>query len=376
MDLPGGPKPHSALPTAIDLFAGAGGSGRGLADAGFRVLAAVEQDKDAIGTLAANHPDVRVLEGDISEMCPQDLRIELGLTPGALTLLTACPPCQGFSSLGARNTSDERNGLVGEIWRFAREFEPSAILVENVPGLARDWRWSELQDQLGSFGYQIGSWKVDAVEFGVPQRRRRLIAIAVRQRQVKFPSDLSHLLPAWFSLKAPDAHETIALAGSINNSDDELHRARTPTPRVLERIQAVPAGGSHADLPAALQLDCHRRLRQQGRNAATGPYGRIPLAGPAPTMTTRCTTVSCGRFIHPVEDRGISLREAALLQTFPADYRFVGSHESIERQIGNAVPVRLAHALGLAVRNLLAGNEDNQPCPDLPQENAKPLAVR
>ena len=366
MEPPGGPEPYGTLPTAIDLFAGAGGSGRGLADAGFRVLAAVEQDRDAIRTLAANHPEVKVLRGDISEMCPRDLRIRLGLASGALTLLTACPPCQGFSSLGSRNTSDERNGLVGEIWRFTQEFEPSAILIENVPGLARDWRWTELRGQLNSIGYQIGSWTVDAVDFGVPQRRRRLIAIAVRHGTNRIPSDLRDLLPPWFDLKAPDAHEAIALAGPIGDSDDELHRARTPTPRVLERIQAIPSGGSHADLPAALQLDCHRRLRQQGRTAATGPYGRIHLTGPAPTMTTRCTTVSCGRFIHPVEDRGISLREAALLQTFPSDYRFVGSHESIERQIGNAVPVRLAHALGLAVRSLLAGQKNNQSCLDLP----------
>ena len=364
------PAPHATPLTAIDLFAGAGGSSQGLSDAGFRVLAAVEQDQDAAGTLAANLPHVRVLEGDISKMCAQDLQVQLELPPGSLTLLTACPPCQGFSSLGTRNKADRRNGLVEEVWRFARAFRPASILIENVPGLARDWRWSELRTQLGSLGYQIGSWTVDAADFGVPQRRRRLIAIALHQGDMATPSDLRDLLPPWFDLTAPDARNAIAEAGAIKNTSDSLHRARTPTPRVLERIQAIPAGGNHADLPAALQLACHRRLRRSGRTSATGPYGRIPLEGPAPTMTTRCTTVSCGRFIHPVEDRGISLREAALLQTFPANYRFVGSHESIERQIGNAVPVRLAHALGLAVRSLLAGPDNDQSYLDLNQPDS------
>lgn len=365
IDSPEWPVLHDNATTAIDLFAGAGGSSQGLSDAGFRVLAAVEQDKEAAGSLAANLPNVRVLEGDIRKMCPQEIQDRLGLANGSLTLLTACPPCQGFSSLGARHKGDERNGLVEEVWRFARVFRPASILIENVPGLARDWRWSELRAQLSSLGYEIGSWTVDAADFGVPQRRRRLIAIALRHGDIVFPNDLRELLPPWFNLTAPDARKVIAQAGSIKDSADSLHRARTPTPKVLERIQAIPTGGNHADLPAALQLDCHRRLRQQGRASATGPYGRILLQGPAPTMTTRCTTVSCGRFIHPVEDRGISLREAALLQTFPVDYRFVGSHESIERQIGNAVPVRLAHALGLAVRSLLADPKDDHSRLDL-----------
>ncbi len=343
--------------TAIDLFAGAGGSAQGLSDAGFRVLAAIEQDADAAGTFAANHADVRVLDDDIGEVCPHSLRSELGLAAFDLTLLTACPPCQGFSTLGGRNGGDERNNLVAEVWRFTRVFWPEAVLVENVPGLANDRRWAVLCRQLRATGYHIRPWIVNAVDFGVPQRRRRLIAVALRTGPKVFPDDLGNLLPEEFALEAPHASEVIARAGPIENSEDAWHRARTPTPRVLERIQAIPAGGNHHDLPEPLQLACHKRLRRQGRTAATGPYGRIQLEGPAPTMTTRCTTVSCGRFIHPTEDRGISLREAALLQTFPPDYSFCGSHESMERQIGNAVPVRLAHALGLAVRRMIRADE-------------------
>lgn len=340
-------------PTAIDLFAGAGGSSQGLIDAGFRILAAIERDEDAAATFVANHPNVRVLPKDIACVSPNGLRTELGLAPFDLTLLTACPPCQGFSSLGSRNSRDERNDLVSQVYRFTRAFRPAAVLLENVPGLARDPRWSALRQHLRASGYRVRPWNVDAAQFGVAQRRRRMIALAVRRGSSPLPNDVRDLLPSDFQSEAPHASEVIGRAGAIEGSEDECHRSRTLTAPVLERVRAIPEGGNHFDLPDELQLACHKKLRAQGRTTATGPYGRIPLEGPAPTMTTRCTTVSCGRFIHPSEDRGISLREAALLQSFPEDYLFVGSYGSIERQIGNAVPVRLAHALGLVVRELL-----------------------
>ena len=338
---------------ALDLFAGAGGATQGLRDAGIRVVAAIEQDQDAAASLLKNHPDVLTLSQDIVEVCPTSLREDLGLRPHQLTLLTTCPPCQSFSTLGSGDPDDERNGLAAETWRFVREFWPAAVLLENVPGFERDSHWRKLKKQLLAVGYRVRSWIVNASDFGVPQRRRRLIAIAVRHEHVEFPDDLRHAMPSSFKLEAANAVDVISEAGPINGTKDELHRARISTHAVLERIRAVPSGGSRSDLPEALQLPCHKRLSQRGRQGATSPYGRIPLEGPAPTMTTRCTTVSCGRFIHPSEHRGITLREAALLQTFPNHYAFVGSYGSIERQIGNAVPVRLAHALGLAVRSML-----------------------
>ena len=347
--------------TAVDLFAGAGGSTQGLRDAGFRVIGAVEHDDDAAATLAANHPGTQVTVADIASLCPASFGADLSLGSAELTLLTACPPCQGFSSLGLRDSHDERNDLIGQVWRFAEELRPAAVLVENVPGLARDPRWQQLHNIAEEHDYSFGSWTVNATDFGVPQRRRRLIGIAVRRVGLDFPATLQSLLPTSFSLAPPHASEVIAQAGDIATTEDPLHRARTPTPRVLERIREIPQGGDHFDLPDSLQLDCHKRLRDAGRSAATGPYSRIALTGPAPTMTTRCTTPSCGRFLHPTEHRAISLREAALLQTFPTSYQFRGTHESKERQIGNAVPVRLAHALGLAVRQLLSTGTGDQP---------------
>ena len=343
--------------TAIDLFAGAGGATQGLKDAGYRVVAAVEEWSDAVRTFSANHPEVAILARDIRSIDPATLRTSLGLPAGGLDLITACPPCQSFSTLGRMDASDSRNDLIAETERFARSFLPTAIIFENVPGVARDSRFERLRNRLESAGYHdFRAYDVFASDFSVPQRRRRLIAIALRNGSAgALPDDLGALVPEFVSAPPPDAGEVIDLAGPIEGTSDPLHRARKPTPLVLERIRAIPPGGSRFDLPPHLRLACHNRIKRKG---AWAPYGRIRREGPAPTMTTKCTTPSCGRFVHPTEHRGISLREAALLQTFPRTYRFVGSHGSIERQIGNAVPVRLAEALGVAVRRCIeAGRE-------------------
>ena len=338
--------------TALDLFAGAGGATQGLKDAGYRVLAAVEKCADAVRTFSANHPEVRVLERDIRRVDPGTLRKSLKLPVGDLDLITACPPCQSFSTLGRMDAADSRNDLIAETERFAREFLPTAIVFENVPGVARDRRFELLRSHLEAIGYHdFRAYDLFASDFGVPQRRRRLIAIALRvERRVVLPTDLATILPNSFLGMPPDAGDVIDLAGPIEGTPDRLHRARKPTPVVLERIRAIPPGGNRFDLPPHLRLDCHKRIARKG---AWTPYGRIRRKGPAPTMTTKCTTPSCGRFVHPTEHRGISLREAALLQTFPLRYRFVGNHGSIERQIGNAVPVKLAEALGLAVKRCI-----------------------
>lgn len=338
--------------TAIDLFAGAGGATQGLKDAGIRVVAAIENDADAVRTYAANHPRVRLEPENIEGVDPVALRESLGLRLGDLFLITACPPCQGFSTLGLGNRDDPRNELVAQVSRYAEAFRPAVVLVENVPGLKTDHRFRALTDELESLGYQCRSYILDAAEFGVPQQRRRLIEIAVRaDRQVEFPSDLHQVIPAQFRDPAPSALSVLTQADEIVPSQDPLSRPRSHTRAVLKRIMAIPRNGGRHDLPPKHRLKCHDRLDRHG---ASTVYSRIRTTGPAPTMTTRCTTPSCGRFIHPTKHRGITLREAALLQTFPASYGFVGTHQSVERQIGNALPVRLAEALGYAVQQLAA----------------------
>lgn len=343
--------------SAADLFAGAGGSTQGLRQAGYDVLAAVEFDGACAKTYRANHADTRLYEEDIAGLTPRRLRRELGLKRGELRLLNACPPCQGFSTLGRGDEADERNDLVRTVLAFIEELEPQAFILENVPGLARDRRLKDLIEATRRRGYGVKAYKVNATEFGVSQNRRRLIVIGVMSLiENAMPEHPAELLPRSFRREPLPIEEVFAEAGPIAGAGDPVHRARSSTKAVAERIRLIPVNGGRFDLPESHQLECHKSLGS--KRSAAAPYGRMRLDEPAPTLTTRCTTPACGRFLHPTEHRGISLREAALIQTFPRRYSFHGTHQAVEGQIGNAVPVRMAEGLGLAVGELLLESDD------------------
>lgn len=343
--------------TAIDLFAGAGGATSGLVEAGFDVVGAIEIDQTASQTYRLNHPETRLWTADIRRVPAATMLRELGLKPRELSLLKSCPPCQGFSSLaeGRVVADEERNDLVLDTLRFVRVMLPKAVLVENVTGLGRDARLPRLEAGLKELGYQVAIYRVNAADFGVPQRRRRLILLAIRGRKAVLPPSIE---PPVCGNGESSERVTVraaldALAGELR-PDDALNRHRNLSDAALARVQAIPVGGSRFDLPDELQLACHRRVDRSGVKAATGSYGRLRLDEPGPTMTTRCTTPACGPFVHPLENRGLTLREAATLQTFPPTYQFSGGYDAIERQIGNAVPVRLAMQLGRLVSELVA----------------------
>lgn len=344
------------MPTysAVDLFAGAGGATRGLRDAGFAMLAAVENDLEAAGTYRRNHPRVALFVEDIRTVEPQALLAGTALSPGELDLLKACPPCQGFSTLAKGLVDERRNDLVLDTFRFVEALRPRVVLLENVPGLARDRRLPNLQRLLAEAGYQIRTSTMDAAAFGVPQRRKRFICFAVREDvPFAFDGNLTDLLPRSFQRAPRTAGQALAHLARRSRPDDPLNVHRKSSASVEARIAAIPVGGNRFDLPEEHQLDCHKRLAS--RNAGSS-YGRVKLDEPAPTMTTRCTTPACGTFIHPTENRGLTLREAATFQTFPVNYKFYGYYGSIERQIGNAVPVRMAKGLGLIASTILSGS--------------------
>lgn len=334
-----------AAATAIDLFSGAGGGTVGLKNAGLEVLAAVEWDADACATYLLNHPEVHLLQDDIRDVVAADLRKSLGLDRGQLTVLKACPPCPSWSTLGGAKDGDDRPELIREVWQFVRAFAPQVVMLENVPGLAREVRLHRLLRQLRGAGYRIRYEVLDAAAFGIPQRRKRLIVLAVRNG--KRPPPLAELVT---DQAARACGAIIRSAGPLDPTDP-LHRARNLRSLTLERIRAIPQRGGHSDLPVRLRLACHVRLSEGGRPSdASQPYGRIDPDLPAPTMTTRCTTPSCGRFLHPDEDRPITLREASLLQGFPPRYNFSGGYCSVEQQIGNALPPAMAErVVGLAL---------------------------
>ena len=343
---------NQCAPRSLDLFAGAGGFSLGLAWAGYRIDAAVESDPDAAATYALNHPGATVIAEDIRRVYPSTLRERLQLDRGELALLAAAPPCQGFSSLGSRRAGDARNDLALEVLRFTEELRPRAVVIENVPRFLRHPHCTELLARLQSCGYGAATRLVDAAACGVPQRRRSMILVALRDRSAScLPADLNDLLPGGSIVPAGPAGAVLARAAALPGAaSDPLTRSRTLSPLARARLQTVPPGGDRHDLPPALRLRCHTRLG--GGRQARGVYGRLRAGEPAPTMTTRCTTVSSGRFAHPWLNRGLTLREAALLQTFPSRYAFVGSYGSSERHIGNAMAIPMARVVGLAVRLL------------------------
>lgn len=336
--------------TAVDLFSGAGGTTQGLRDAGYEIVSAIENDAAAAASFAANHPATDLIARDIRRVQAPALARRLVRKGGRLDLLTACPPCQPFSTLGTGNAADPRNALVSSVSRFVEHLKPRLVVVENVPGLRSEPRFLRLVEALRQ-NYDLAEYLVQATDFGVPQHRRRIILIGVERRiGATLPSDLPSCLPCDFDRNPQVAGDVLPLPSAIDPSSDPVHKARTPQPITLRRIRAIKQGQGRLQLPPDLELSCHSKL--ETRNA-TSVYGRIDPDRPAPTMTTRCTTPSCGRFIHPTEDRGLTLREAALLQTFPLSYKFHGTYGEIERQIGNAVPPKLAHALGLIAKQLL-----------------------
>ncbi|MEW6321503.1 MAG: DNA cytosine methyltransferase [Acidobacteriota bacterium] len=340
---------HRRKPIAVDLFAGCGGLTEGLKQAGFRVVGAVEVHELAAKSYRLNHPRVRLWNDDIRNVDAVALMEALRITRGDLHLLAGCPPCQGFSSLrtlnGKRDVRDRRNLLTDDFLRFVEALEPQAVMLENVPGLAERRRFHELAARLRSMGYTV-TWAVlDAARFGVPQRRRRLILLAAKAAKVDFA------LPAAQVTTVAQAIRHLPAPGS---TDDPLHRIiGKRSERILALIKAIPKdGGSRSDLGEDQQLECHKKC-----DGFSDVYGRMRWDAVAPTITGGCLNPSKGRFLHPSQDRAITAREAALLQTFPPTYRFAtdGGLYVVAEMIGNALPPELIRRHALQVLAVLRG---------------------
>ncbi len=317
---------------AVDLFAGCGGLTEGLKQAGFSVVAAVELDGQARETYALNHPDVWLAGTDIRETDPAAILKRLGLKRGDLGLLAGCPPCQGFSRIRKKNkvraSRDGRNTLIDDFGRFVEGMLPKCVMMENVPGLASHFRLTKLHKKLTALGYTTKTEIVDVAAYQVPQRRKRLIFVA--------SLDGAPML-ATPSKKRITVRQTIASLPRPSKSEDGLHAlGENRTQKVKNLISAIPKnGGSRTDLPKGLRLACHERVA-----GFFDVYGRMRWDDVSPTITGGCHNPSKGRFLHPSQDRTITLREAALLQGFPADYKFNLAHgkEAIALMIGNALP--------------------------------------
>ncbi|EJB8392765.1 DNA cytosine methyltransferase [Pseudomonas aeruginosa] len=330
--------------TAIDLFCGCGGLTTGLIEAGFSVLASIEVDPKAAATYRENYPKINLIEDDIRNVNIKKLLEKIQINPGDLDLLAGCPPCQGFSRIRKLNKNrpamDERNSLIEEFTRFALELKPKRIMLENVPGLASHYRFNNFVSKLKKHGYFVNFKIVDVAEYGVPQRRKRLILTASIDHEITLrpPHDRR--------VTVRDAISHLPLPG---NSGDELHDIpENRSEKVMEIIKNIPKnGGSRSQLPDELVLECHKQTK-----GFYDVYGRMSWDDVAPTITSGCHNPSKGRFLHPIENRTITLREASILQGFPENYKFITSHgkESIALMIGNALPPPFikAHAEQLA----------------------------
>ena len=322
--------------SAVDLYCGSGGVTAGLKAAGWHVIAACDNDPIASSTYRANHPEVTLVEDDIKK----DLTIRRlvdGVAGRDVDLLIVCAPCQPFSSQNRKRGEDLREPLIVRSLSAVSVLRPKLIFFANVPGLATPSYISvleELRCGLGSLRFCMTDPIVrDAACYGVPQRRRRCVMLAAEER-----SALDAFEAALIERKSTTVRDAIFNLRPLRTGEvdpkDSLHRARRHSTIALERLRHIPwDGGSRHSLPPNLELECHR-----GSRAFPDVYGRMKWDSVAPTLTTGCSDLTRGRFAHPQQDRAITLREAARLQTFPDEYNFTGNIGQVARQLGNAVP--------------------------------------
>ncbi|PED47351.1 MULTISPECIES: DNA cytosine methyltransferase [Bacillus] len=366
--------------TALDLFCGAGGVSQALKQYG-DIVGAVEYDPIIAETYKLNHGKEHLIVKDIRKISKKEWMERIKLSPGELDLLIATPPCQGFSRHSRKKTRenrDERNELILEVLKVVDIFNPKFIMLENVDNIINFETFRKFIRKLVNLkvdgtkkndsrpSYHINFKVVNASMYGVPQKRRRLILLGekidnypnkdavfkVRGKEIPY---IQKPLDIWPSeVPAPTLGEYLSnfnipsLKAGETDYNDPLHVASGLSELNQRRIKSTPHnGGSRDSWPADLLLDCHKKKNVSFSDV----YGRMDYNRFAPTITCGCTSYSKGRFGHPIEDRAISLREAALIQTFPLDYKFTGSitgepykgaKHNIATQIGNAVPVKMA----------------------------------
>lgn len=329
---------------AIDLFSGCGGLSEGMHQAGFNTRVAVELVPVAVRAYQMNHPETKVIDKDIRKIEATDILVELNGEP--IHLLAGCPPCQGFSSIRrlnrAESVDDDRNNLVLEFLRMVKDLKPLTIMMENVPGLKDYTVFQEVVKELRILGYNPKVHIVNVKDYGVPQNRKRIIMVGSILGEIDI---------------APPLNEKVTVRSTIGElerpeeSGDALHRiVGNHTQKILEQIKLTPHnGGSRKDLPQKFTLKCHQK-KNIGFNDV---YGRLKWDDYSTTITGGCLNPSKGRFLHPEQDRVITPREAAMLQSFPPDYKLPTdiAKSELALLIGNALPPRFSYIQSANIYN-------------------------
>jgi DNA (cytosine-5)-methyltransferase 1 len=356
--------------SVVDLFCGAGGLSLGLSKAGFEIKHSVDNWKSAVETYRTNLGD----HVDLGEICP-------GIKLPSADLFVGGPPCQGFSSAGLRRAGDRRNTLVTVFSELIAEHRPNAFIFENVEGFLTGEGGAfvfDLLDPLIEAGYWISLRKINAANFGVPQHRKRVVAVGVLGSSPGFPVPTHQAIGAPGSgLIAGELPHTPSVQESLLGLPNPSEKpSDAPVPGHfsaqligddLRRVVALKQGQTMKDLPEELWHDTYKkrafRRVQDGtpterRGGAPAGIRRLVACHPSKTITGGAR----GEFIHPLENRYLSLRECARLQTFPDSYIFTGSQSDQAQQIGNAVPPRLGEVIGLHIKSHLSANKVNRRC--------------
>jgi DNA (cytosine-5)-methyltransferase 1 len=321
---------------SFDLFSGVGGLTEGLRKAGFNTKCAFEIDEIASKAYSLNHKNTVVITQDIREVNLDDIKKKLN--GQKIHLLAGCPPCQGFSSIRRLNraepVNDPRNDLIKEFVRFVKYFKPYTIMLENVPWLEQDQLFVDAKKSLVKIGYKIDIAIVNVKDYGIPQNRKRLVMIGSLFDKISIAKP---------NKKKVTVRDCIGKLPCPKNTNDKLHKIfPSHTPEIKKLIKDIPHnGGSRKDLGKKRQLTCHTK-ENIGFNDV---YGRLRWDDYSSTITGGCLNPSKGRFLHPRQNRCISAREAALLQSFPKKYQFPTdvSRANIALMIGNALPPKFSY---------------------------------
>ena len=341
------------MPNVIDLFCGVGGLSHGFIQEDFNVLAGIDIDETCRFAFEENNKSEFIAKS-ITDISAQEINRIYGENTD-LKILVGCAPCQNFSSYMFKDKDKDSNKwkLLYEFSRLINEVQPDIVSMENVAQLINFKKAPVFEDfisNLKSLGYYVHYEVVNCPDYGIPQNRKRLILLASKFGEIKLIPK-THNRDSYVTVK--DAiGELPFIKDGEKDINDPIHFSRKLTPKNKKRIEATPYGGSWKDWNEDLRLECHKK--ETGKSFPS-VYGRMVWEKPSPTMTTQCIGYGNGRFGHPVQDRAISLREAALLQTFPLDYKFVKNDQDynstiLARQIGNAVPVKLGQVVAKSVK--------------------------
>lgn len=357
-------------PIAIDLFCGAGGLTLGLRKAGFEVVAGVELKPEIAETYKANHRNTKLLIKDIRQVKGKEI-LKL-INRKRIDLIAGCPPCQGFSQLTEKyKRYDSRNGLVLVMAKLIEELKPKIVMMENVPRIETKGKkiLSTFVNKLEKLGYVVNMKVLQMADFGVPQSRRRFVLLAGKGFEVPLPKqthaykgDSKNKLRKWVTLseviKGFPRPVKLSYAEEKGGSEKfNWHVVRNLREINVKRLRALKEGSNRLALPKTLRPKCHKNEEDGFHNV----YGRLSWNNVSSTITSGCTTLCMGRFGHPIQNRTISIREAALIQTFPLNYKIKTRYmDTACDLVGNALPPRFAKVAGKNCINALRNNQEDR----------------